>query len=88
MLSAPSHLPKERYNETMLNAYNLYALSICHVCGSYQCPYCPVYSHTTSYLNSVMIIYLLLPVLSSALYLIAVARKVVEIDHIPQTPRS
>lgn len=28
----------------MLNAYNLYALSICHVCGSYQCPYCPNFS--------------------------------------------
>lgn len=37
----------ERFNETMLNAYNLYALSICHVCGSYQCPYCPIFSFAT-----------------------------------------
>lgn len=34
----------ERFNETMFEVYNLYALSICHVCGSYQCPYCPVFS--------------------------------------------
>nr|QOJ54018.1 macroglobulin complement-related 2 [Ixodes ricinus] len=34
----------ERFNETMFELYNLYALSICHVCGSYQCPYCPVFS--------------------------------------------
>lgn len=34
----------ERFNETMFDAYNLFVLSICHVCGSYQCPYCPVFS--------------------------------------------
>ncbi|KAH7984189.1 hypothetical protein HPB52_017848 [Rhipicephalus sanguineus] len=34
----------ERFNETMFEVYNLYALSICHVCGSYQCPYCPVFN--------------------------------------------
>ena len=26
------------------NATSLYILSICEVCGSYQCPYCPFYS--------------------------------------------
>lgn len=36
----------ERFNETMVNAYSLYVLSICHVCGSYQCPYCPIFSST------------------------------------------
>ena len=34
----------ELYQEIMVNAYSLYQLSICHVCGSYQCPYCPIYS--------------------------------------------
>lgn len=37
-------LDTERFNETMVNAYSLYVLSVCHVCGSYQCPYCPVFS--------------------------------------------
>ncbi|XP_054723175.1 CD109 antigen-like [Uloborus diversus] len=34
----------ERFNETMFDVYNLFVLSICQVCGSYQCPYCPVFS--------------------------------------------
>lgn len=34
----------EKFNETLINAYNLHVLSVCHVCGSYQCPYCPAYS--------------------------------------------
>lgn len=29
------------------NATSLYILSICEVCGSYQCPYCPYYSSTS-----------------------------------------
>lgn len=41
----------ERFNETMFEVYNLYALSICHVCGSYQCPYCPVFSAARSALG-------------------------------------
>lgn len=48
----------ERFNETMLNAYNLYALSICHVCGSYQCPYCPFYS-AARHMNEPSIVLLL-----------------------------
>ncbi|XP_022694685.1 CD109 antigen-like [Varroa jacobsoni] len=36
----------ERFNESMFEVYQLYAMSICHVCGSYQCPYCPVFSHS------------------------------------------
>ncbi|OQR76238.1 C3 and PZP alpha-2-macroglobulin domain-containing protein 8-like [Tropilaelaps mercedesae] len=36
----------ERFNESMFEMYHLYAMSICHVCGSYQCPYCPVFSHS------------------------------------------
>ncbi|XP_022254488.1 CD109 antigen-like isoform X2 [Limulus polyphemus] len=38
----------ERYNQTIFDASNLYLLNICDVCGSYQCPYCPVY---TSFAN-------------------------------------
>lgn len=34
----------ERYNETMLDMYSLFVLNVCQVCGSYQCPYCPVFS--------------------------------------------
>uniref|UniRef100_T1K1D6 Alpha-macroglobulin receptor-binding domain-containing protein n=2 Tax=Tetranychus urticae TaxID=32264 RepID=T1K1D6_TETUR len=34
----------ERYEEQMVSTYDLYRLSICHVCGSYQCPYCPIFS--------------------------------------------
>jgi len=34
----------ERFNETIINAYNLYVLSVCHSCASYQCPYCEHYS--------------------------------------------
>ncbi|CAG2123424.1 unnamed protein product, partial [Medioppia subpectinata] len=36
----------ERFNETMFNTQNLYYLSVCHVCASYQCPYCPIFSGT------------------------------------------
>ncbi|KAI1297211.1 Antigen -like protein [Halotydeus destructor] len=47
----------ERYNETMVNAYSLYVLSICDVCGSYQCPYCPIFSGSSlTTLNSVLLI--------------------------------
>lgn len=28
----------------MMDMYNLFVLSVCQVCGSYQCPYCPVFS--------------------------------------------
>uniref|UniRef100_T1IN02 CD109 antigen n=1 Tax=Strigamia maritima TaxID=126957 RepID=T1IN02_STRMM len=34
----------ERFNETDFKHFNLYVLSICQVCGSYQCPYCPHFS--------------------------------------------
>jgi CD109 antigen len=38
----------ERFNETMFNTQNLYYLSVCHVCGSYQCPYCPIFSGSSN----------------------------------------
>jgi hypothetical protein len=34
----------EKFNVTMFYPTPLYALDICAVCGSYQCPYCPYYS--------------------------------------------
>merc|ERR1719336_3532280 len=37
-------LRPERFFVTTFNATSLYILSICEVCGSYQCPYCPFYS--------------------------------------------
>ena len=37
-------LRPERFYVRTFNATSLYILSICEVCGSYQCPYCPFYS--------------------------------------------
>ncbi|GFQ90018.1 pregnancy zone protein, partial [Trichonephila clavata] len=34
----------ERYKEIIYEDFDLYVLSICEVCGSYQCPYCPYFS--------------------------------------------
>ncbi len=35
----------ERFNETIVETFELYVLDICQVCGSYQCTYCPIYNH-------------------------------------------
>ncbi len=40
-------LRPERFFVRTFNATSLYILSICEVCGSYQCPYCPFYSSAT-----------------------------------------
>ena len=37
-------LRPEKFHVKTFNATSLYILSICEVCGSYQCPYCPFYS--------------------------------------------
>lgn len=34
----------ERFNETIFNAFSIYSLDICQVCGSSQCPYCYIYN--------------------------------------------
>lgn len=34
----------ERFNETIFDALSTYLLNICEVCGSSQCPYCPIYN--------------------------------------------
>ena len=39
-------LRPERFFVRTFNATSLYILSICEVCGSYQCPYCPHYSNS------------------------------------------
>ncbi|PRD26756.1 UNVERIFIED_CONTAM: hypothetical protein NCL1_37255 [Trichonephila clavipes] len=42
----------ERFNETIFEVYSLFVLSICQVCGSYQCPYCPIFSWSSSVVAS------------------------------------
>ena len=37
-------LRPERFFVKTFNVTALYSLSVCEVCGSYQCPYCPFYS--------------------------------------------
>ncbi|KAJ8681561.1 hypothetical protein QAD02_017353 [Eretmocerus hayati] len=34
----------ERFNESMYDLVQTYVLNICEVCGSSQCPYCPIYN--------------------------------------------
>ncbi|CAF1533878.1 unnamed protein product [Rotaria magnacalcarata] len=43
-------------NRSIYTLRNLFALDICQVCGSYQCPYCPYYSHATLLAQSTIII--------------------------------
>nr|XP_045599597.1 CD109 antigen-like [Procambarus clarkii] len=38
----------EHFEMVMINATPLAMLDICEVCGSYQCPYCPIYSAAPS----------------------------------------
>ncbi|MPC71496.1 hypothetical protein E2C01_065774 [Portunus trituberculatus] len=47
----------------MINATPLALLDICEVCGSYQCPYCPIYSTAPS-VSSPWLLMLLLFALS------------------------
>ena len=30
-----------RFNHSLYHTFSLFSLSICHVCGSYECPFCP-----------------------------------------------
>ncbi|GIX92091.1 CD109 antigen [Caerostris darwini] len=50
----------ERYNETIVEMFNLFVMNICQVCGSYQCPYCPVFSSAPGLLSSFQLALLLL----------------------------
>ncbi|XP_023724230.1 CD109 antigen [Cryptotermes secundus] len=38
----------ERFNETIFDSLSTYILNICEVCGSSQCPYCPIYNLATA----------------------------------------
>ncbi|XP_069979705.1 CD109 antigen [Penaeus vannamei] len=60
-LFAPEH-----FEMVMINATPLALLDICEVCGSYQCPYCPIYSGRSTCVCAVFYLYVvsLLVVLS------------------------
>ena len=47
----------ERFQMLLINS-TVNSLDICEVCGSYQCPYCPVYS-TAHSVNQTQLAYLL-----------------------------
>ncbi|BES89109.1 Complement component [Nesidiocoris tenuis] len=42
---------RESFIQVLFNSTPLYTLSICEVCGSYQCPYCPYYNSTIRQCN-------------------------------------
>nr|CAD7419107.1 unnamed protein product [Timema poppensis] len=43
---------REHFVQTIFNSTPLYIMSICEVCGSYQCPYCPFYSDANHRTNN------------------------------------
>lgn len=49
----------ERFNETIFDSLTTYVLNICEVCGSSQCPYCPIYN-IGAQLRAPFVIWLLL----------------------------
>jgi len=55
----------ERFQIRTFNSTPLYILSVCEVCGSYQCPYCPYYSSTSQptplLLLLLLILFLIVP---------------------------
>ena len=53
-------LRPERFFIRTFNATSLYILSVCEVCGSYQCPYCPYYSQAATSLLGFSVISLCL----------------------------
>lgn len=46
----------ERFNESIMDMYSLYVINICQVCGSYQCPYCSIFSKTSSFSYNIFLI--------------------------------
>lgn len=46
----------ERFNESIFDALPTYTLNICEVCGSSQCPYCPIYNTATIFMSSTNLI--------------------------------
>ncbi|KAG1649942.1 CD109 antigen [Nymphon striatum] len=55
----------EYFTEEIIDVYAVHVLSICQVCGSYQCPYCPDFSRATIDSGSIIFI-----VLSSSLIIL------------------
>uniref|UniRef100_A0A0A9WJ80 C3 and PZP-like alpha-2-macroglobulin domain-containing protein 8 n=3 Tax=Lygus hesperus TaxID=30085 RepID=A0A0A9WJ80_LYGHE len=45
----------ERFNESIFDALPTYILNICEVCGSSQCPYCPIYNAAIKLTSSLFI---------------------------------
>ncbi|CAA9996892.1 unnamed protein product [Nesidiocoris tenuis] len=45
----------ERFNETIFDALPTYILNICEVCGSSQCPYCPIYNAAVQLASSLLV---------------------------------
>lgn len=46
----------ERFNETIFDAFDVFILDICQVCGSYQCPYCPIFAGSSLIYSSLSVI--------------------------------
>lgn len=61
----------ERFNESIFDSLPTYLLNICEVCGSSQCPYCPIYNIASALTQPVMWI-LVLPIVISLHYSINV----------------
>lgn len=59
----------ERFNETIFDSLPTYLLNICEVCGSSQCPYCPIYNIANA-LTQPMFWTLVLPFVISILHLL------------------
>ena len=49
-------LRPEKFFVKTFNATSLYILSICEVCGSYQCPFCPFYSNSITFPPNILFI--------------------------------
>ncbi|XP_015173319.1 PREDICTED: CD109 antigen [Polistes dominula] len=48
----------ERFNESIFDALPTYTLNICEVCGSSQCPYCPIYNAATLLMSPTYLIFI------------------------------
>ena len=74
-------LRPERFFVRTFNATSLYILSICEVCGSYQCPYCPFYSSAPFLLPSINWAVLTIAIVISQVFL----SPILSISHQPVT---
>ncbi len=49
---------KLKFESKVLNRV-VYYLSVCHVCGSYECPYCPIFSGSSNLTPNLIILLIL-----------------------------